>query len=222
MDKFFSDEPPPVVVHETQTHLQSLQGVKANMPTVPVTAWYPVHFLGTEVFLPAPFLPEGGGQHLSERERPHFVTSRQSTHPNVKLLLVYYQCFRCVPNVFPGRLENRPPDLKLGGICGDVPALCIAHLIKIVTNVDLLAIDMFGHTVGRCNLWVKDQNDAKTLLKMLDKSIWMSPIPYGYAVVAPDEAAKEYLLWYLEGLRNNGPKSTRFPRHLMTCERWIV
>ena len=222
MDKFFSSEAPPVVVHETQTHLQSLQGVRANMPTVPITAWYPVHFLGSEVYLPAPFQPEGGGQHQPEHERPHFVTSRPSTHPNVKLLLVYYQCFRCVPNVFPGRLETRPPDLKLGGICGDVPALCIAHLIKIVTNIDLLAIDMFGHTVGRCNLWVKDQNDARTLLKMLDKSIWMSPIPYGYAVVAPDDAAKEYLLWYLEGLRNHGPKSTRFPRHLMTCERWIV
>jgi hypothetical protein len=222
MTSFFSKEEAIAPVHEVQTKLQSLQGVKANMPSVPVTRWAPVTFLGAQVFLPAPFLPQGGKQHLPEEERPHYVVSVPSTHPNVKLALVYYKCFKCVPAVFPGRLTSRPPDLKLGGICGDVPALCIAHLIKIVTNVDVVAVDMFGHTVGRCNLWVKDQTDAKILLKLLDKSIWMSPIPYGYAVVAPNEQAKEYLLWYLEGLRNHGPRSARFPRHLTTCERWIV
>ena len=195
-----------------------LQGPRANMPPHEQSQWVWIPFNGERLQVPAPMTPDGGhpmfhGQHIHESivHPPRF--------PDINLSLYYYECPLCPPDVYCGKLQ-RVPDLKLGGVCGDVPATAVAHLVCTITGLRIVAVDMFGNNFGRCNLWLEKPEDARELTRRIDRRMWMAPLVHGYAVVANDDDAREYLYWYLEGLRKYGPTKVRFPRHLVTAEKW--
>jgi len=145
--------------------------------------------------------------------------------PTVTLHLFYYYCLECqlASALRIGKDKTRPADMKLGGVCGDVPAECVAHIIYAVTGVRVQAIDLFGKNLGRCNLWLGNPSIVPTLIERIDRRLWMAPLCHRYCVVANDDRSREYLLWYLEMLRVHGPtKKVPFPRHLVTAERWTV
>lgn len=230
-DTFFTEQQDESQVREAAKAFQknqenpysitSLQGIRATMPNVEPAPWYPLRCGDEDIFLPAPFRPESGVYPMPE-EGVHSSICRPEQYPNAKLSLFYYLCYHCPITCQLAKLNDRPPDLKLGGICGDINPACIAHLVETLSGIKLIALDVFGHNFGRCNLWLRDPQDAPRMMAALDRRVWMSPVPHGYAVVVDDDESREYLLWYLEGLREHGPRRVRFPRHLMTCERWIV
>jgi hypothetical protein len=205
--------------------LQSLQGVRRAEHAIPFqqVVWQNVQFGGSSTWVPPVFPAIPDETVRLYNGSAHYGVTRPLTHPNVTLHLYDYQCTNCsLSHIYPGKVHERPADVKLGGICGDVPALSIAHLIEVITGVKIVAIDMFGNNLGRCNLWLQNPHEIVELTKKFDRKMWMSPVYHQYAVVALDEDGKEFLHWYLEGLRTFGPKSVRFPRHLVTCERWIA
>lgn len=204
--------------------LQSLQGVRRTENAVPLqqVVWQRVFFRDSETWVPTPFIPEKDADVFLYNGVAHYSVVRPATHPKTTLHLYNYRCFTCPVNVYPGKINERAADVKLGGICGDVPALCIAHIIEMITGVKIQAVDMFGNNLGRCNLWLSDPRQVGELTAKFDRRMWMSPVYHGYAVVATNDDGREYLLWYLEGLRTYGPKSVRFPRHLVTCEKWVA
>lgn len=56
------------------------------------------------------------------------------------------------------KIRDRPADLKLGGVCGDMPAQCIANLIMFLCpDVRVDAVEMFGPMQGRAIVWVSDR-----------------------------------------------------------------
>ena len=228
-DTFFTEKADEAQVRQAALALQkttenpysitSLQGVRATMPSIERAQWYPLWVGHERVDVPAPFIcnaptPPGADPHANIHIPPQY--------PRARLGLYAYQCLACPIRCQLSKINDRPPDLKLGGICGDINPACIAHLVVVLSGVQLDALDVFGHNFGRCNLWLHDPADAPRMMAALDRRVWMSPVPHGYAVVVDDEDSREYLLWYLEGLREHGPRRVRFPRHLMTCEKWIV
>lgn len=205
--------------------LQSLQGVRRAEHAMPLqqVVWQSVLFGGSPTWVPPVFPAIPDETVRLYNGSAHYGVTRPLTHPHVTLHLYDYQCATCPLNhIYPGKVHERPADVKLGGICGDVPALSIAHMIEVITGVKIVAIDMFGNNLGRCNLWLQNPAEVVQLTQKFDRKMWMSPVYHQYAVVALDDDGKEFLHWYLEGLRTFGPKSVRFPRHLVTCERWIV
>lgn len=205
---------------ENPYSITSLQGVRATMPSVEPTIWYQDRYGNEQVMIPAAFEPDEPKP--PPQIKHHMSVCHPKQFPSASLNLFHYLCYHCPITCQLSKIQERPPDLKLGGICGDINPACIAHLVETLSGIKLDALDVFGHNFGRCNLWLHNSADAPKMMAALDRRVWMSPVPHGYAVVVDDEDSREYLLWYLEGLREHGPKRVRFPRHLMTCEKWIV
>ena len=168
-----------------------------------------------------PLVPDAGFP--KTEDHVHSSLHTPAKFPHVQLHLVYYMCPQSShlhADTIEGKLPSRSPDLKLGGICGDVSAWSIAHIIHVITQVKVIAIDMFNRSYGRCNLWLEDPEVAPALIQRIDRRMWMAPLSHGYAVVCTDDPSREFLFAYLENLRKNGPRKVFFPRHLVTADRW--
>ena len=145
---------------------------------------------------------------------------------HISVSLFYYQCRTCQlsrrrsGSLVPSKNSARGPDIKLGGVCGDVPGEMIAHMVMVITGTVITHIDKFAHSMGRANLWLEQPDEAPAVMEMLDRRVWMAPLAHGYCVFAEDDQSLRWLEAYIDATRE-GPSRVPFPRHLMTAERWI-
>jgi hypothetical protein len=185
----------------------------------------------------------------SPKEHRHFTVYHPPQAPDsIRLILVHYKCLHCMgpegdfnksPNApLPGpstaqrtaskemvavsqSAARRPADVKLGGMCCDLPWQAVAHVVMQITGIAISMVDVFAASQsGRCCLWLKDPAETDLLLRRLVGRLWMAPASHGYAVLAPDREAKLWLQGYLAYLRRAGITRVPFPRHLLTAERW--
>jgi hypothetical protein len=185
----------------------------------------------------------------SPHEHRHFTVYHPPQAPeSIRLILVHYKCFTCMgpdgdyhnhPDApLPGpstaqrtaakhtlnaaqRVARRPADVKLGGMCCDLPWQAVAHVVSTVTGIRVRMVEVFAASQsGRCCLWLEDPAETDLLLRRLVGRLWMAPASHGYAVLAADREAKLWLQGYLAYLRRAGITRVPFPRHLLTAERW--
>ena len=117
---------------------------------------------------------------------------------------------------------SKEPHLKLGGVNMDLNACIIGFIIHYVTGIQPLSVDMFQANQGRCSVTLYDpEAQMEPILRMLNKRLWLGP---EFACVATSPEAAAQLQSYVDELRQHlqAPGShVRFPRHLVTVERWI-
>lgn len=143
------------------------------------------------------------------------------SHPHVRLHRVFYDAERRFAFT-AGKIRSRPPDLKLGGICGDVNENIIANLIRFLANVNVAAIDLFKPRLGRCAVWVDDPRDVQLVQMALHHKVWMSPVRHRVSIVVREPDSFAYLIAFLQELRQSCPAYLHFPRHTITVEPWRV
>ena len=184
-----------------------LQGPRAGdaFIRIPPPRWRMMRHEDSEYFVPEPLRPnvEPDEHSIGPCGRPHYMVYRPDGYPTVRLYLYFYNCNVCVANsgVHTGKLTSRGPDLKLGGVCGDVPSAQVAHIVSTISKLPIAAIDVFRNNYGRCNLWLEDASLATEMIRRIDRRFWMAPVCHGYAVVVNDDYSREYLLAYIESLK---------------------
>ena len=108
--------------------------------------------------------------------------------------------------------------LKLGGVCCDVSPAAIVHLIRRVTGVSVLGIDLFTRKHGCCSVWVRDTRERHLLEKRLNERLWMGPPSSGFAVIAHNATAAANFAAHLAEIEI---RHASFPRHLMTVSEYL-
>ena len=141
-------------------------------------------------------------------------------HPKLRLHRIYYD-YTVPAGLICGKLRDRPPNLKLGGICGDVTEAVIANLIFFLSGVRVACIDMFKPQQGRCAIWLQSPDEFALLFGAMDHKVWMAPVNSNAAIFVTDPDSYAYLLQFLESLRGGAPCNVRFPRHCVLVEPWI-
>ena len=125
--------------------------------------------------------------------------------------------------VLAGKIRSRPPDLKLGGICGEAPVNVIANMVSFLAGVRVVAVDMFLPHLGRCAMWLEPSTtEAKERVKLLLHSrVWMGPLEEEIGYFAQSDEEELFLTSYLDRLKESAlNRAARFPRHLMTVGDW--
>ena len=150
---------------------------------------------------------------------PHVDTLVPHSNSHLRLHRIYYD-YTVPAGLMSGKLRDRPPNLKLGGICGDVTEAVIANLIFFLSGVRVACIDMFKPQQGRCAIWLQSPDEFALLFGAMDHKVWMAPVNSNAAIFVTDPDSYAYLVQFLESLRN-GISFTRFPRHTVTVEEWI-
>ncbi|EAN98659.1 hypothetical protein C3747_23g110 [Trypanosoma cruzi] len=148
----------------------------------------------------------------------HSLTVRPIEKPRIHLELYNYHCARCATHSFFGRLSCRDADVILKGIAGDIPPLCVAHLIEQVTGAVVCAL----FTKGDCldyEIWLETPDKAAHFAKTISDAMWTCPMFHGYAVHTKTEEEKAFLHEYISSLKDDFPEETPYP---MRCVEAIA
>ena len=110
--------------------------------------------------------------------------------------------------------------LRLGGICCDLEPLHIANVIYEACGVECAGVDLFTRNKGCCSVWVRSEDEASRIRSSMHHCVWMGPPSVGYAVRARNALSVEFL--EEEVHKQVKLRAERFPRHLVTVERYVV
>ncbi len=132
---------------------------------------------------------------------------------------------------------TRPPDLRLGGVCGDLPAVAIAIIVAALTGIVPARVRMLGGGAGVCAVWLVEHapppppppppparhaesaTPAEVVTAALHDRVWCGP---NYALAGRSAGGDAFLRTYLAAVRGAaGPRHAAFPRHLVTVRPWL-
>jgi hypothetical protein len=157
----------------------------------------------------------------------HIHVDAVTFHENVRLLRVFHDqpdCVRPAPAIANFMFDGREPDIKLGGIFGDLSPNIIAGLVYNFTGFHVVAVRMFRPNSGIAAIWLDlsgledSQSVLKAVINALDQKIYMDNMAAYYLST---EKERNFLIEYLARLRQQGPKNLFIPRHLMRVQPWI-
>ena len=110
--------------------------------------------------------------------------------------------------------------LRLGGICCDLRPSEIANVIFEASGVVCAGVDMFTRNKGCCSVWVRSEQEAERIRATVHHCVWMGPPSLGFAVRAKNAISVRFLEDELH--KQVKLRDERFPRHLVTVERYVV
>lgn len=112
---------------------------------------------------------------------------------------------------------SREPELKLGGVFAELDESTLSNLIFLITGISVERVTNFPARLARSVVWVQTQGQAQHIIDQMHQRLWMGP---SAALFAFDDEGSKFIYTYLKELKNVGPRSAHFPRHLVTVERW--
>ncbi|RNE96369.1 hypothetical protein TraAM80_09834 [Trypanosoma rangeli] len=148
----------------------------------------------------------------------HSLTVKPIEKPRIQLELYNYHCARCASHSFFGRLSCRGADVTLKGIAGDIPPLCVAHLLEQVTGNVVCALFTEGDYLNY-EVWLENPDKANVFAKTISDAMWTCPMFHGYAVHTKTEDGKAFLHEYISSLKDDFPEETPYP---MRCVEAIT
>ncbi|RNE99936.1 uncharacterized protein Tco025E_08996 [Trypanosoma conorhini] len=148
----------------------------------------------------------------------HSLTVKPIEKPRIQLELYNYHCARCATHSFFGRLSCRGADVILKGIAGDIPPLCVAHLLEQVTGAVVCALFTEGDYLDY-EIWLENPDKANFFAKTISDAMWTCPMFHGYAVHTRTEDGKAFLHEYISSLKDDFPEETPYP---MRCVEAIT
>ena len=141
--------PPPYAPHALASGTALQKGSKADGRS-PTSATAPPTIKGTEFDTN----PEALGLYTNQTINsagPRIVAVVPK--PGVRLYRIQYD--DAIPaRLHAGKIRSRPPDFKLGGICGEVSEAAIANLIFLITGLRVAAVDKFRSSQSLCTVWL--------------------------------------------------------------------
>ncbi|CUE66703.1 Hypothetical protein, putative [Bodo saltans] len=112
------------------------------------------------------------------------------------------------------------PRYKLGGLCCEIEDVVVAHILFMATGVIVAGADMFTNCKGCCSVWLRSEADAQKLRDGVHQRLWTLPTQLGYCLLSKNAEGRRFLEDQIQ--RISSPFAhLRFPRHMVTVQRYI-
>jgi hypothetical protein len=112
------------------------------------------------------------------------------------------------------------PRYKLGGLCCEIQDIVVAHVLFMATGVIVAGADMFTNCKGCCSVWLRSEADVQRLSDGVHQRLWTLPTQLGYCLLSKNAEGRRYLEAQIHEISAPFPH-LRFPRHMVTVQRYI-
>lgn len=153
---------------------------------------------GKEVFAPALMISKEASNNLFV----HSFTIVPKKKKDIELEFYNYLCARCPLKTLYGKLSSRKADVTLRNVAGDVPPLCVAHLIEQITKAKVTSLCV-NDDFTQYEVWLDKPNMSSQVVNSLSGNLWTCPLFHGYAVFPKGDASKNYLKEYLDQFKSS-------------------